>query len=53
MDEVVELVVVIPTRPRSLKTESGCKSYNHFRTDVFPQAKNSAPEAEISGLKFL
>jgi hypothetical protein len=28
--KVVELVVVIPTRPRSLKTESGCSSYYHF-----------------------
>jgi hypothetical protein len=26
MDEVVELVVVIPTSPRSSKTESGSKS---------------------------
>jgi hypothetical protein len=30
MDEVVELVVVIPTSQRSSKTESGCKSYHHF-----------------------
>jgi hypothetical protein len=48
MDEVVELVVVIPTSPRSSKTESGCKSYNRFRTDVFPRAGISAPETEIS-----
>jgi hypothetical protein len=53
MDEVVEPVLVIPTSPRSSKTESGCKSYNRFRTDVFPRARNSAPEAGISGLKFL
>jgi hypothetical protein len=33
MDEVVELVVVIPTSPRSSKTESGCKSYHRFRVD--------------------
>jgi hypothetical protein len=53
MDEVVELIVVIPTSPRSLKTESGCKSYNRFRIDVFSQARNSAPEAGISrGWKF-
>jgi hypothetical protein len=49
MDEVVELVVVIAMSPRSSKTESGCKSYNHFRIDVFSQARNSAPEARISG----
>jgi hypothetical protein len=30
MDEVVELVVVIPTSPRSSKMESGCKSYRYF-----------------------
>jgi hypothetical protein len=49
MDEVVELVVVIPTSPRSSKMESGCKSYNRFRIDVFSRAGNSAPEARISG----
>jgi hypothetical protein len=48
MDEFVELVVVIPTNPRSSKTESGCKSYTRFRIDVFSRAKNSAPEAGIS-----
>jgi hypothetical protein len=26
MDEVVDLVVVIPTSPKSSKTESGCKN---------------------------
>jgi hypothetical protein len=31
MNEVVELVVVIPTSPRSSKTESECKSYHYFR----------------------
>jgi hypothetical protein len=49
MDEVVELIVVIPMSPRSSKTESGCKSYSHFRVDVFSWARNSAPEAGISG----
>jgi hypothetical protein len=38
MDEVVELVVVIPTSPRSSKMESGCKSHHHFRVDVYVQA---------------
>jgi hypothetical protein len=33
MDEVVELVVMIPTSPRSSKTESGCKSYRCFHVD--------------------
>jgi hypothetical protein len=49
MGEVVELVVVIPMSPRSSKTESGYKSYNRFRIDVFSRAGNSAPEAGISG----
>jgi hypothetical protein len=40
MDEVVELVVMIPTSPRLSKTESGCKSYNRFRIDVFSWARN-------------
>jgi hypothetical protein len=48
MDEVVELFVVIPTSPRSSKTESECKSYNHFCIDVFSRAGNFAPEAGIS-----
>jgi hypothetical protein len=30
MDEVVEIVVVIPTSSRSSKMESGCKSYYLF-----------------------
>jgi hypothetical protein len=30
MDDVVELIVVIPTSPRSSKMESGCKSYRCF-----------------------
>jgi hypothetical protein len=38
MDEVVELVVVIATSPRSSKTESGCKSYGSFCIDVLFQA---------------
>jgi hypothetical protein len=48
MDEVVEIIVVIPTSSRSSKTESRCKSYNRFRIDVFSRARNSAPEARIS-----
>jgi hypothetical protein len=39
MDEVVELVVVIPTSPSSSKTESECKSYHHFCVDVFSWQK--------------
>jgi hypothetical protein len=31
MDDVVELIVVIQTSPRSSKMESGCKSYRCFR----------------------
>jgi hypothetical protein len=53
MDEVVELIVVIPMSPSSSKMESGCKSYNRFCIDVFFEARNSAPEAGISGLKIL
>jgi hypothetical protein len=49
MDEVVEIVVVILTSPRSSKTGSKCKSYNRFCIDVFSRARNSAPEAGISG----
>jgi hypothetical protein len=49
MDEVVELIVVTPMSPSSSKMESGCKSYNRFRIDVFSQAGNSAPEARIYG----
>jgi hypothetical protein len=49
MDVVVELVVVIPTSPRSSKTESECKSYSRFLVDVFFRAGNSAPGAGISG----
>jgi hypothetical protein len=30
MDHVVELILVIPTSPRSSKMESGCKSYRCF-----------------------
>jgi hypothetical protein len=33
MDEVVELVVVIPTSPRSSKTESECKNYHRFHVE--------------------
>jgi hypothetical protein len=49
MAEVVELVVVIPTSPRSSKTESGYKNYSRFCIDVFSRAGNSAPDAGISG----
>jgi hypothetical protein len=38
MDEVVELVVVIPISPRSSKMKSGCKSYHRFRVDVSSRA---------------
>ena len=31
LHNLVELVVTIPTSPRSSKTESGCKSYDRFR----------------------
>jgi hypothetical protein len=34
MDEVLELVVVIPTSSRSSKTESGCKIYGHFHIAI-------------------
>ena len=36
MHNVVGLVVVIPTSPRSSKTESGCKIYHRFRNTSFP-----------------
>jgi hypothetical protein len=42
MDEVVELIVVIPTSPRSSKTGSGCKSYHNFCVDVYFHADISA-----------
>jgi hypothetical protein len=31
LDDVVDLIVVIPMSPRSSKMESGCKSYHYFR----------------------
>jgi hypothetical protein len=37
-------------KPKFIKNESGCKSYNRFRIDVFSQAGNSTPEAGISGV---
>jgi hypothetical protein len=39
MDEVVELVVVIPMSRSLSKTKSGCKSYHCFRVDVFSWRK--------------
>jgi hypothetical protein len=55
MDDGVELIVVIPTIPRSSKTESGCKSYHCFRVARFSWAEYLAQfwkyPAEISGLK--
>jgi hypothetical protein len=39
MDEVVELIVVIPTSPSLSKMESGCKGYHRFRVDVFSWRK--------------
>jgi hypothetical protein len=57
--EVVELVVVIPTSPRSSKTESGCSSYCRFHFGVSasfggpkkagPGPKNVGPLALSSG----
>jgi hypothetical protein len=43
IDEVVELIVVIPMSPSSSKTESGCKGYHRFRIDVFFLAESLAP----------
>jgi hypothetical protein len=40
MCEVVELVFVIPTSPRSSKIESECKSYHHFRAVDFSRPDN-------------
>jgi hypothetical protein len=55
MDDVVELIVVIPTSPRSSKMESGCKSYRCFRIARSSWADYPAQfwkyPAEISGLK--
>ena len=36
MHKVVGLVVLIPTSPRTSKTESRCKSYHRFRKHVLP-----------------
>jgi hypothetical protein len=55
MGEVVELFAVIPTSPRSSKTESGYKSYHHFcvvdfsRPDYPPQFGPEYPPPRIYG----
>jgi hypothetical protein len=52
MHKVVELVVVIPTSPRSSKTESGCSSYCRFRFGVSASFRGAAlggPGPEIAG----
>jgi hypothetical protein len=55
MDEVVYLVVVIPTSPRSSKMEPGYKSYHHFRVvdsskpDYLPKFGPDNPPPRISG----
>jgi hypothetical protein len=53
MHRLVELVVVIPTSPRSSKTESGCSSYCHSRVGIaasFWVARVSGPRLKVSGL---
>jgi hypothetical protein len=55
MGEVVELFAVIPTSPRSSKTESGYKSYHRFRVvdfsrpDYLPQFGPEYPPTQIYG----
>jgi hypothetical protein len=39
IDEVLELIVVIPMSPSSSKMESGCRSYHRFCVDVFLAGK--------------
>jgi hypothetical protein len=34
LHKVVDLIVVIPTSPRSSETESGCSSYCHFHFGI-------------------
>jgi hypothetical protein len=55
MDDVVELIVVIPTSQRLSKMQSGCKSYRYFRIARSSWADYPAQfwkyPAEISGLK--
>ena len=49
---LVVLIVVIPTSPRTSKTESGCKSYCRFRIDVsavFWGPEFPVPRPDISG----
>jgi hypothetical protein len=50
MDEVVELVVVIPTSPRSLKMESEWKSYHRFRIAISARRHpDTGPEIPARG----
>ena len=52
LHKVVDLVVVIPTSPRSSKTESGCSSYCRFRfgiSVVSVGAEIAGPGPEIAG----
>ena len=57
---IVELVFTILTRPRSSKTESGCKRYARFRIAVsavfsgpeIPAPESSGPSTGISGTYF-
>jgi hypothetical protein len=53
MHGFVELVIVIPTSPRSSKTESGCSSYGHFCIGIaasFWVAGVSSLRRKVSGL---
>jgi hypothetical protein len=52
LHKIVELVVVIPTSPRSSKTESGCSSYCRFRFGVSasfggPEKAGPGPEKPV------
>jgi hypothetical protein len=52
LHKFVELVVVIPTSPRSSKTEFGCSSYCHFCFGIstsFRGAALAGPGPEIAG----
>jgi hypothetical protein len=49
MDKVVELVVVIPTSPRSSKTESRCKKV----ITVFVLLFSSRPDILVSEPEYL
>jgi hypothetical protein len=49
LHKVIELVVVIPTSPRSSKTESGCSSYCHFCFGI--SADSGGPEIAGPGQK--